>query len=322
MQSQQADTTDSGKRRSGISELKRRVFSVIKDQSDTMAGRVFTVFMSVLILVNVAFVLFDTLSHEPGILKTSARPVEVVSVAIFTAEYLLRLWTADLLYPESTPARARLRYVMSGMAIVDLLSILPFYLPGSLDLRILRILRLVRLVRVFKLGRYNTAMGIVGRVLKRAAPALVSAISVIFLMVIVWAVLMYYVENDAQPEQFTSAFQGLWWAISTITTVGYGDITPVTVLGKILGAMIELSGVALVAIPTGIVSAEYMNELDREPETVQDNKPQPVELLVQLKAMMDDGLLTRNEFETCKAEVILSTIGHNRTDIGTSEGPI
>ena len=257
--------------------------------------------MSALIVVNVAFVLFDTMSHEPTFLVAAARPVEVASVGIFTVEYLLRLWTADSLFPELSPVRARLRYVASGMAIIDLLSILPFYLPAVIpvDLRILRILRLVRLVRVFKLGRHSTAMATVGKVLKRSAPALVSAVSVILLAVVVWSVLMYYVESGTNPE-FTSAFSGLWWAISTITTVGYGDIYPVTVLGKILGALIELSGVALVAIPTGIVSAEYMNELDRQPELESGSERPPVDQLLRLRAMLDDGLLTRSEFEACK----------------------
>jgi len=261
--------------------------------------------MSVIIVINVAFVLLGTLEREPQVLVAAAPTVEGVSVVLFTLEYALRLWTADLLYPASTPARARLRYVMSGMAIIDLLSILPFYLPAILpiDLRVLRLLRLVRLVRVFKLGRHSRAMATLGRVLGRAAPALVSAMSVIFLLVVVWSVLMYFFENPVQPDTFTSAFTGLWWAISTITTVGYGDIYPITVIGRIFGAIIELSGVALVAIPTGIVSAEYMKELD-DADASPSDATTAVAQLAELRVMLEDGLLTRREFDTVKASIL------------------
>jgi len=283
--------------------MKHRVYAVIKDQSDSAAGRVFTALMSVLIIVNIVFVLVDTMSREPTSLAAASRVVEVVSVAIFTIEYLLRLWTADLIHPELRPWAARGRYVVSGMAIIDLLSILPFYLPAVIpvDLRVLRILRLVRLVRVFKLGRYSTALAVMGRVFRRSSAALVSAISVVCFLLIVSSVLMYYVENPAQPGKFTSAFSALWWAVSTITTVGYGDVYPVTAIGKVLGSVIELLGVALVAVPTGIISAGYMSEIDAT-----EMMENPVEQSTKLEGLLNDGLLTRAEFDTCKQRVVSS----------------
>jgi len=262
---------------------------------------VFTAAMSVLIVVNVVFVLVDTLSREPTSLTRASRVVEVVSVAVFTIEYLLRLWTADLIHPELRASAARLRYLVSGMAIIDLLSILPFYLPAVIpvDLRVLRLLRLVRLVRVFKLGRYSTALAAIGRVLKRSAAAFISAMAVVGFLLIIASVLMYYVENPAQPQSFSSAFAALWWAVSTITTVGYGDMVPVTVVGKVLGSVIDLLGVALVAVPTGIISAGYMSEIDSA--ELADN---PVEQLTKLQGLLNDGLLTRDEFDTCKQRVL------------------
>ena len=218
--------------------------------------------MSVLIVVNVVFVLVDTVKNRPEGLAVTSSVVEVSSIAVFTVEYLLRLWTADLVFPGSRPAVARLRYVVSGMAIIDLLSILPFYLPMliPIDLRVLRLLRLVRLVRVFKLGRYSAGLAAVGRVLKKSAPALVSSMSVVFLLLIVSSVLEFSVENPTQPDKFDSAFSALWWAVSAVTTVGYGDVYPKTLLGKVIGSVIALLGVALVAIPTGIISAGFVEE--------------------------------------------------------------
>ncbi|MCL2489977.1 MAG: ion transporter [Propionibacteriaceae bacterium] len=299
--------------------MRQRIYSVIKDQSDTVFGRVFTVVMSLLIIVNVIFVLVDTLSHEPTFLADASRGVEVGSVSIFTLEYLLRLWTADFIYPSLGPAKARLRYVRSSMAIIDLLSILPFYLPAviPMDLRILRVLRLVRLVRVFKLGRYSSALETIGRVLKRSAAALVSAVSIVVLLLIVSSVLMYYAENDAQPLKFTSAFSGLWWAMTTITTVGYGDLAPVTVLGQVFGAIIELLGVALVAIPTGIISAGFISELSDEQAGQAADTSTKVGELTKLKVLLDDGLLTRQEFDDLKKQTLMGSVTS-----GNSEEPL
>jgi len=249
----------------------RRVYQVLKDHPDTRAGRAYNAAMSALIVVNLAFVLIDTLHDRPEGLIDASRIVEVVSVIIFTIDYVLRIWTASARYAGLGPVKSRLRYVVSGMAIIDLLSILPFYLPAVLpiDLRVLRVLRLVRLIRVFKLGRHSSGLARVGRVLKKSASALVSSMSVVVLLMIVAAVLEFYVESPVQPENFDSAFSGLWWAVSTITTVGYGDMVPVTVLGKVLGAIIELLGVGLVAIPTGILSAGFVEETHAEKERLE-----------------------------------------------------
>jgi len=218
--------------------------------------------MSVIIGVNLVFVLIDTMDSRPTNVAVASRIVEVSSVIIFSMDYLARLITAIFRYPQMGPVKARLRYLVTGLAIIDLLSILPFYLPMLLpvDLRVLRVLRLVRLIRVFKLGRHSSGLARVGRVLRSSASSLISSMSVVILLMLVAAVLEYYVESDAQPEQFTSAFSALWWAVSTITTVGYGDIVPVTILGKLLAAVIELLGVGLVAIPTGILSAGFVEE--------------------------------------------------------------
>lgn len=249
-----------------MKKIKIRVFEIIQTaEKNDLASRIFDVGIIVLILLNVALVIADTFTL-PAAATTAFGIVETASVIIFTAEYLCRVWTADLLFPDRSPARARVRYVLSFMAIIDLLAILPFYIPFliPIDLRVLRMLRIVRLFRVFKLNRYTSALSTIAAVFKKKKSQLLSSIFVVLLLMIIAAVLMYNIENEAQPEVFANAFSALWWAIATLTTVGYGDIYPVTVLGKVLSAIIALLGIGLVAVPTGIISAGFMETIEHE----------------------------------------------------------
>ena len=227
-------------------------------------------------LVIVTLILINTVTIIAATFSLSALKIrifliiEIVSVIIFSVEYILRLWTADLLYPEKKPFIARIKLFFSPMAIVDLLAILPFYIPFLLpiDLRILRLIRLLRLFRLFKMNRYTSGLSSIGNVLKKKSDQLVSSIFVVFLLMIISSVIMYYFENPVQPN----AFSGLWWAISTFTTVGYGDIYPLTVAGKIFSAIIALLGIGLVAVPTGIISAGFMENIeDNNKQLTEDN---------------------------------------------------
>lgn len=238
-----------------------------------MPSRIFDVFIMTLIIVNVVFVLAETFENLPLILRQISGPLEVISVIIFTIEYFLRIWTADIQYPGLGPVKSRVKYIFSFMAIVDLLAILPFYLPYMFktDLRVLRMIRLFRLVRILKINRYTTALSTVASVIKRKSHQLISSLIVVFSLMIIASILMYGLEHDAQPELFQNAFSGLWWAIATLTTVGYGDIYPITGLGKLLSAIIALLGIGLVAVPTGIISAGFMEQIDDE-----DHESHPV----------------------------------------------
>ena len=242
--------------------FRQKIYEIIKDDEKTGIGRVFDIFMTILIILNVISIIADTFSSLPQWFPGASRILEIFSVIIFTIEYAMRIITADIHYPELSPIRARGKFVLSGYAIIDLLAILPFYIPSTgLDLRVLRVIRLIRILRVFKLGRYSEAMSIIGRVLKRAAPQLFTSITVVGLLMVVSSVLMYYVESPAQPEKFANAMSGFWWAIATLTTVGYGDIYPITIMGKVISAIIALLGIGIVAVPTGIVSAGFMHEM-------------------------------------------------------------
>ncbi len=246
-------------------DIKNRVFKIIQASEDNdIASRVFDICLIGLILINVCLVIADTFNLPESLQKISYN-IEVVSVIIFSIEYILRIWTADYLYPNNKWFIAKVKYIFSFLAIIDLLAILPFYLPFliSIDLRVLRMLRIIRLFRVFKINRYTNALTSIIKVFKNRQNELLSSIFVVLLLMIVASVLMYSVENKAQPDVFRNAFDALWWALATLTTVGYGDIYPVTVLGKILSAIIAILGIGLVAVPTGIISAGFMENLEK-----------------------------------------------------------
>lgn len=255
---------------------KKRTFQIIeKSQKGDILSTIFDYFIVILISLNVASVFFETFDLSVY-LNNFLRKFEIFSIIIFTIEYILRLLTSTLLYPDKNSFVARIKYIFSLMAIIDLVSILPFYLPFffSVDLRVLRALRLFRLLRILKVNRYTHAMQKVLFVIKNKSTELISSIFVIFILMLISSVLMYSVESPVQPEVFKNGFSGLWWAVATFTTVGYGDIYPITSVGRFLSAIIALLGIGLVAVPTGIVSSGFMeaNSEENEDENSSDDE--------------------------------------------------
>ena len=189
---------------------------------------------------------------------------EIFSIIIFTIEYLLRLWTAPLKYPHLPTWKAYLNYFFSFIALIDLLAILPFYLPflGIEDLRLLRMMRLLRLLRVFKLNRYSRALNLVSDVLKEKGEELVTTVFFALILLLVSSTLMYYIEHETNPDGFPNIIATLWWAVVTLTTVGYGDVVPVTMLGKFLNGVTALIGIGVVALPTSILSAGFLEKVE------------------------------------------------------------
>ena len=189
---------------------------------------------------------------------------EVFSVFVFTVEYLLRLWTSDIFYQlPSNKIRAGFKYIVSPMAIVDLLAIGPFYLPmlTPIDLRFIRILRILRVLRIIKMSRYVTSISFLASSVKERANDLIMTFVMIMGLILISSSLMYNFENQAQPEKFTSIIASFWWAIATLTTVGYGDIYPITGWGKFFSSIISLLGIGFVALPTGIITAGFMEKM-------------------------------------------------------------
>lgn len=188
--------------------------------------------------------------------------LENITVAAFCADYLLRLYTARYMYPESRQARAVRKYVFSFTGIIDILSFLPYYLPvffpaGAVAFRMLRIMRVFRL---FRINTYYDSFRLITEVLRSKRQQLFSSVFTILILMLASSLCMYSLEHEAQPEVFTNAFSGIWWAASTLLTVGYGDIYPITTLGKLFGIFITFLGVGMVAIPTGIISAGFVDQ--------------------------------------------------------------
>jgi len=243
---------------------KKRIFQIFeKAKPGDIPSLIFDWSLVILISLNVFSVILESFSTLKLRYQDLFTSFEFISVVVFTIEYLLRIWTSDLKYPRKNRFISILAFMFSGMAIIDLLSILPFYIPlaTSIDLRVLRVLRLTRMLRILKIGRYSASLALIGRVLKRSKSDLIVTLFVTFLLLLLASSLMYYVENPVQPDKFPNIVASAWWTIVTLTTVGYGDIYPVTVLGKILGGLIALLGIGLVALPTGIISSGFMEEI-------------------------------------------------------------
>lgn len=200
---------------------------------------------------------------------------EVVAVVIFTLEYLARIYTARLAYPDLSPGRAVLKYMLSPMAIVDLLAIAPFYMELAasfmggtevFDMRFIRVLRLMRLLRIFKLNRYSSSLQLIGDVMREEKEKLYMTLFMTAILLVLASALVFTVEHEGQPDQFPNIYASMWWAIATLTTVGYGDVYPATGLGKILAGVIALLGIGLVALPTGILSGSFVQAMNDQKE--------------------------------------------------------
>ena len=242
--------------------FRNKVYNVIReDDSNPLSGTLFDSVIIAFIVVNIVFIILDTF-QLPKWYESISRIVEFLADIIFSIEYILRIWTAPFAHPDQKPIAARIKYMTSGMALIDLLSILPFYMPLFLPsgLGALRGLRIIRLLRVFKISRYNDALSVIGRVFKKKAHQLFSSTLIVFMLMLIASMVMYDMEHAAQPEKFDNAFSAFWWAIATVTTVGYGDLYPITMAGKLIGGVIAFLGIGLVAIPTGIISAGFVEE--------------------------------------------------------------
>lgn len=259
-----------------ITMTKKRVFEIISKAEDgDTPSKIFDNLIMALILLSILSIVLESFQTLSTRYHAVFRVFEVVTVIIFSAEYILRIWTADLLYPNDD--HPHFKYMTSFMAIIDFLAILPFFIPFiSIDLRFLRmvrLLRLFRLLRVFKLGRYMDALTIIVKVIKQSASQLIVSIALCFFVMLFSAIIMYTVENPAQPEQFPNVIRSLWWALCTLTTVGYGDVYPITAVGRFFASIISLVGIGIIAIPTGIIAAGFTSVINKEHESEIEDDP-------------------------------------------------
>lgn len=241
-------------------KLKKRTFEIIEkgEKGDTVS-KIFDICILLLICGNVLSVFVETFKISNR-MRSVLADIELFSIIVFSIEFVLRVWTADFLYENMPPVQSKIKYIFSFMALIDLFAILPFYIPFviKVDLRVLRILRLFRLSRIVKANRYTKSLQKVIDVIKDKSAELFSAVLMLFILMLISSVLIYYIESPAQPDVYTNALSGLWWSIAIFTSVWLGDIYPITAAGKILCALMAVFGVAIIAVPTGIISSGFV----------------------------------------------------------------
>ena len=234
----------------------------IVESTDTLAGRVFDLFIQTLIVLSIITFSIETLPDISEQTQYWLRGIEIGTVLIFTVEYIIRFLVSS----------QKVKYVFSFFGMIDLIAILPFYISTGVDLRSLRAFRLLRLVRLFKLARYNSAVRRLHNALLIAKEELVLFFGLALILLYLSAAGIYYFENEAQPKIFASVIHSLWWSVSTLTTVGYGDVFPVTAGGKLFTAFMLLIGLGVISTATGIVSSALVQarELESQDNTSED----------------------------------------------------
>jgi len=284
--------------------LRRRTFEIVEiAEKNDISSRIFDVFLIILIVTNVVAIVLESVKSINAVYGYWFDLIEIVAVAIFSIEYLVRIWVCVeneeyRFYSVSNFSR-RLKYMRSGNALIDLLAILPFYLiivfGGVLDLRFLRALRLLR---VFKLTRYSQTMTLLFQVIHDNARAFIASIAILLIVMLIAASGIYMFEHEVQPDAFGSVPAAMWWAFATLTTVGYGDVTPITTGGRVFGAAITVVSVGMVALPAGILASAFSAQLAERQKIYEE--------LVR-KLTEDDGII--DDEEAIELEETRKTLG-------------
>jgi voltage-gated potassium channel len=218
-----------------------------------------------LIFLNVAAVILESVEAFEQRFHLAFEVFEIFSVVVFTLEYLARVWSCVESPRYAQPVRGRLRYFLHPLSLIDLLAVLPFYLSFlSVDLRVIRMLRLLRIFRLAKLTRYSSSIRLFGRAFKDKKEELLLTCLLMVGLIVLVSTLMYYAEHEAQPDKFPDIPSTMWWSVVTLTTVGYGDIYPVTTMGKIFAGISAVLGIGMFALPTGILGASFVEEIQKQ----------------------------------------------------------
>lgn len=269
--------------------LRQRIADILQPERPTDRwSTVVDWFLIVLITLNVLDVVLESVPAFRNAYRTQMQWFELFSIVVFTLEYILRIWSCvDVAADEKRPHwRVRLSYFCSPMALIDLVAILPFYLSlfVSVDLRFLRV---IRILRVFKLTRYSNAMQLILSVFREEMSSFVAAFSMLLTLMVMAASGIYLIEQDVQPDHFGSIPQAMWWAMATLTTVGYGDVTPITAGGKFFGGVITVLSMGMVALPAGILASGFNIQMQR--------RQQKFNVLV--KDVLRDGIVSDTEWD-------------------------
>ena len=249
-----------------LESLRRRICTIIDiGTADDLISRAYDIFYTLVILVNLMVTITYTFDEAEAACGPLLLRIEAATVAFFAVDCILRIWTAACHHPALPEWKAACAYIFSFSGIIDILSFLPYYLPvffpsGAVAFRMFRV---VRIFRLFRINAYYDSLNVITQVLASKAQQLLSSVFIILVLMIASSLCMYSLEHDAQPEVFSNAFSGIWWSVSTLLTVGYGDIYPITTMGKIFSIFITFLGVGMVAIPTGIISAGFVDQYSR-----------------------------------------------------------
>ena len=269
--------------------IRDRIFQLLeKAQPGDTASLVVDRVLAFLIVANVIAVTLETVDEIYQAFAPAFTLFEIISVIIFTIEYLLRIWVSASNNASrfDAPFRRRLSYMLSPSGMIDLLAILPAFLPffTSVDLRWLRILRLLRM---FKISHYSSALEDFFSAIYHERTAFAGALYLFCVTLFLSSALMYLVEHSAQPEVFSSIPETLWWSLITLTTVGYGDVAPITAIGKVIGGITAFMGVCVVALMTGIVASAFSSQVSRRQDLLE----------AEIMKALDDGVITEDELE-------------------------
>jgi len=242
------------------SHLKQLVFNGFRLQGPLWALGLFII---VLIIANVILSILETVPELKAEYQPLFYTLESISVVIFTIEYFLRLWSCTAHPANAHPLKGRIKWMLSPLGLIDLMVFLPFYLSVifPVDLRILRAIRIVRIFMILKIGNYATSMNRIIHVVRNKKEELIVTASLGIILLLLSGSAIYYLENEAQPHVFSSIPASLWWSVVTLSTVGYGDIYPITTGGKIFASFIAILGIALFALPAGIIASGFAEEI-------------------------------------------------------------
>lgn len=247
-------------------KIRSNIFSMVSvGVVDEPINQAYDIISTGALIINLAAAIMNTYDNLNARYGTGFSIIEKVTVAFFAIDFLLRLITAAELYPNNKTFVAMRKYIFSFAGIVDILSFIPYYLPVFFPsgAAVFRMFRVVRILRLFRINAYYDSLNVITEVLSSKKQQLMSSVFIILVLMVASSLCMYSVEHAAQPDVFQNAFSGIWWSASTLLTVGYGDIYPVTTLGKFFGIMIAFLGVGMVAIPTGIISAGFVEQCTR-----------------------------------------------------------
>ena len=247
-------------------QRRRRLSEIIEvGTSDDWISRGYDVLSTLIVLTNVAVTILYTFDEMELKYGETLLMLEAITIAFFAVDYVLRLVSAQFLYPSLSEFQALSKYVVSFSGLIDLLSFLPYYLPVFFPTgaAVFRMFRVIRIFRLFQINAYYDSLNVIAEVISSKRQQLFSSVFTILVLMLGSSLCMYSLEHEAQPEVFSNAFSGMWWSVSTLLTVGYGDIYPITTLGKIFSIFITFLGVGMVAIPTGIISAGFVDQYSR-----------------------------------------------------------